>query len=389
MANGQQGGRHCPYSALGVLATFGILLFPATALAQQMPGEDARPPEQVQEEARPPQQQRPPGEAELPYLADQILRQSAWVLSTTVREAVGRRLAPPPVSTGDFSPLGFVAGAGDGIWLAYDGDASGSAGGAQAGPLWTVWANPSVTWSRHNDPIVGNEGHLLNLALGVDYRIVERGVLGVLFNHERADFDMPPSLGTFENRGNGIGAYGGYALTDVIVIDGLVMWKTLDNEVADPGSSGRFDSRRWLAAGNVTAYLYYDQLRVSPTAGVIWSRERQDSYVTDLGLFNPGRVISTTTVNLGGQLGYGFDLANGARVEPWVGVTGSWDVARSQRPPPAVPGRELDRFDITVTPGLNVQFTQHATFSLRADFAGLARSGYRQTTVGGQLNVQF
>jgi hypothetical protein len=362
--------------AAGVLAAVLICAVPQPATAQTAPPLPLQP---------------PPLEAERPYLAGQIMRQSAWLIATTVRDVVGLRLAGPPPSNPSPMLLGIAgtpSGAGDGNWLAFNGESATHEPVPPQRPLWNAWANPSVTWSKHGDPLVGNQGHLINLALGVDHRLVERGVFGVLFNHERADYDTPPTQGTLKTAGSGVGAYGGYALTDSLVIDGLVMWKSLRNDVADPFSHGSYDSRRWMAASNLTGYHYVDQWRLSPTAGILWSRERQDAFVSSLGAFSPQLVTRSLTLSAGGQVGYGFDLEGGARLEPWLGLTASWDVSRSQRPP-GLPGRELERFDLTVSPGVNLRLTDRAALTLKADFAGLARSNYRQTTAGGQLSVEF
>jgi outer membrane autotransporter protein len=321
----------------------------------------------------------------------QILEQTAAATAATIRDLVGDRLtgsatvSATALAQDTAAAEGFLA---DGNWVVFAAD-EGAAEQAAATPLWNVWVDANLTGSERDDPFVGNDGSVTSVSGGIDRRIGDRAVLGALINYEMADFDTRPSDGTLETEGGGVGAYGGIALTDTIVLDGLVLWKALDNDVADPFGRGSYDSTRWLAATNITGYFFVDRWRLSPTAGLSWSEERQDAYVDSRGLPSPSKVAEKTTLSAGLQMGYTFDLGDGASLEPWLGVTASWDVDTSRRPPPTFPDRELDEFDVTVVGGLKAKLTDRASLALKASIGGLARSDYDVVSGSAQLSFKF
>jgi outer membrane autotransporter protein len=339
-------------------------------------------------EAAPPS---PPLEAQRPFITAQTLRASTRALSSAIRTVAAIRLAggapaPPALAAMAFS--GDPPPEPEEAWRAFEEQFPGSVG-TTAPPAWNAWINPGVTWSRHSDPLVGSRGRLVNLFMGADRRVLDRGVAGLILSHERASHRTPATQGRLDGEGFGIGAYGGYALSDVIVADGLVLWASSDNDLSDPFSSGSYTSRRWTAAGNLTAYHYADGWRMSPTLGLSWSREREAGFVSSLGVPSPGRTTGTVTASTGAQIGRGVDLDGGGSIEPWIGVTASWDVSTTRSPPPEPGSRSLGRFDLTASAGMNLQVSERASLTLKGDFSGLARSGLRQTTAGAQLSVQF
>lgn len=312
---------------------------------------------------------------------------SAWHLSRTVSGHVGRVLTGKPQASGTAQsslPAATMretpAGASDGA-----GPVASATGGP---PLWSVWVGPNVTWSDQDDPVAGNEGHMLTTYAGLDRRVLGRGVIGLIGGFETADFDTALLGGRLETEGFGVGAYGGYAVTDVIVVDAMALYTWVDNDFADRLRSASYDSERLQLAANVTAYLREERLSFRPKLGVAWSLDEQEAYRDTLRIPSPETEVETFSVSAGAQVGYTFFLDGGRTIEPWLGAAAVFEDSSSD-PSPAAGSDELEQFDVRLSAGLNAQLAERLSFTLNADVSGLARPDHDAVTVGAQLSLQF
>jgi outer membrane autotransporter protein len=322
---------------------------------------------------------------ERPYLATQLQGLSALANSAAVSGHVGALL------TG-FQP--FAVGAAPSPAFAYAPPAQGGDDGlaafaaVAATPKWSTWGNVNATWSDRSDPIAGNRGRLDTGNIALDYRIVDRGVIGVLGSFEHADFDTTFSGGSLRRWGFGGGVYGGYALTDVIVVDGLAQWQALDTDVATPTATGSYGGHRMQLAANITAYLTHAGYSIRPAAGISYTRDDFDAWTDSTGVFTAAQWAATTTGTAGVEVGYVFAHGGGRSIEPWVGVKALLESVKAS-PAAAVPGRELDPFDVIVSAGLRAQLNERLSFTLRAEVGGLARADYDTVMVDGAFALAF
>jgi outer membrane autotransporter protein len=248
---------------------------------------------------------------------------------------------------------------------------------------WNAWFDGSFVYVDRDHPSAGYDGPMFIASLGVDRKIGESSVLGLLVNFEHADFDTGFGVGGRQkSRGFGIGVYGGSALTEHIVADAMVIWSHLDNDVVEFGAPNSFDSNRIQAAANLTGYWYRDAWRFSPTVGITYSFEDQDSYGG-----TPSRTLDSAIAIAGLQVGHTTFLDDVRTIEPWVGVNAEWEFHSTGAS--GVSSVNLDPFDIRVLGGLNAQLSQSVSATLKADIAGLARSDYLTGTFGGQISVGF
>lgn len=322
---------------------------------------------------------------ERPYIVEQMQSQYGRAIGSAVRGHIGALLsgANPFAVSSAVSPAFAYA---QPEQKQSDGLAAFAA--VDATPKWSTWADINATWSDRNDPIAGNQGWLGAGSIAVDYRIVDRGVIGVIGSFAHGDYDTTFSTGTFRSWAYGGGVYGGYALTDVIIVDGLAQWQALDNEVSTATATGSYGGDRVQLAAHITAYLTYDVFSIRPAAGISYTHDDYDAYVDSAGAAAGAQWSETTTGTVGVEVGRVYDLGGGRSIEPWLGVTALLESTKSSSGA-VVPNRELDPFDVIVSAGLRTQLAERLSFTLRAEVGGLARSDYSTVLADGTFALEF
>lgn len=324
---------------------------------------------------------------ERPYLAQQMQEQSALAISSAVRGHVGKLLAgAPPFLVGSTASPAFAYAQPAQQQQQDNGLAAFAA--VEATPKWSTWADINATWADRNDPVAGNHGWLETGSIAADYRIVERGVIGIIGNFGYSDYSTTLSAGTLRSWAAGGGIYGGYALTDVIIVDGIALWQALGNDVSTPTATGSYGGTRVQLAAHITAYLTQGVFSIRPTAGISYTRDNYDAYTDSAGIATAGQWATTTTGTAGVEVGRVFDLGGGRSIEPWLGATALLE-STSASPLALVPGRELDPFDVLASGGLRGQLTERLSFTLKAEVGGLARSDYNTVLADGTLALEF
>ncbi len=324
------------------------------------------------------------------YVTPQTMIDSTRQISDGVTKAVNGQLAPDrPSANGQvlqYAGEGIVDPAAD-AFTALEGASQVTgefASTNEAAFLWNLWSDAAVAFADRNNPIVGYDGILATVSLGLDRKVGDRSVFGVLLNLETSDFDTSFGPGTFDSTGYGIGVYGGTALSDRWVADAMVVWKHFDNDIMEPGPVfASFDSERWQAAANVTGYWYRDAWRYSPAFGFAWSQENQDS-----SSLNPAQTITTTMASAGLEVGYTTVLDGIRSLEPWASLTVEWTFHDSGATVIG-PDPDLHEIDLRLAGGINAILAENFSLSLRADIAGLVRRNFLIATIGGQAALQF
>lgn len=325
------------------------------------------------------------------YVTPRTMIDSTRQIADGVSKAVNDQLAPDRPSANGL----LLQYAGDGIadpaagaFTALDGASAATSEFAstnQADFLWNIWSDAAVAFADRNNPISGYDGTLATVSFGLDRKLGDRSVFGVLLNFETSNFDTTAGPGTYDSTGYGIGVYGGTALSDHWVADAMVIWKNFDNDIMEPGPIfASFDSERWQAAANLTGYWYRNAWRYSPAFGFAWSHENQDASV-----LNPAQTITTAMASAGLEVGYTTVLDDMRSLEPWASLTVEWTFHDSAATLLGLPDPDLKEIDLRLAGGLNAMLADNFSLSLRADIAGLVRRNFLIATIGGQAALQF
>ena len=320
--------------------------------------------------------------------------QSALRNSRMVKSIIGSRLAPNPnYVSAPLSAYGPAEETSDPAAHAIAGESTTLTTNDNDVVKWNAWFDAAYIYTDRDHSISGYDGPMVAASLGFDYSVGESTLIGMLLSYENTDFDTAfgGGIGRLESNSFGIGLYAGSAITEHIVADAMLIWSRANTDVVETGpNSGSFDSDRVQAAANLTGYWYQDAWRFSPTLGIAWSHDEQDSYTLMPALaVSPSQTLESAVAVAGIQIGHTTFLDDVRTVEPWIGINAEWEFYSSGASGIGVPGADLDPFDVRLLGGINTQLSDSVSAIIRADIAGLARSDYLTATVGGQIAVQF
>ena len=190
-----------------------------------------------------------------------------------------------------------------------------------------------------------------------------------------------------DGRGWMAGPYLAARLTPNLYFDTRAAWGRSTNHVDPLGFYvDTFTASRALAAAKLTGDWTWGQLRVRPSAEVIWFRETQAAYENALGIAIASKAFNLGRAVFGPEVGYRWDFTDKSMIEPFVGLKGVWDFARTQETT-AAGGEPIGNAGIRGRLEGGVTFRTPADISLRATGAydGIGASGYR--AVQGQAKV--
>jgi outer membrane autotransporter protein len=269
-------------------------------------------------------------------------------------------------------------------WASFDAEATV----VEPDPLWHAWGSPHFGWSRRGHPVVGYAGAQYGASIGVDRRIGDRSVLGGFLHHETANYTTRPVDGSLRSHLNGIGAYGGIALSESVVVDAMILWQAGRTRLREAGAIGSYGNQRWSIAANITGYHAFGPVQVVPALGLDVSLERQGAFTDSLGSAYPSRRIDTAALTAGLEIGRDFTTGTGGSVTPFVGAGARYDVMR--RDSGAVgPTHDPSRLDLSVRLGLRAEPTSAVSLSLEVDVSGLARRDQAGLGANARLGVRF
>ncbi|NJM31440.1 MAG: autotransporter outer membrane beta-barrel domain-containing protein [Rhizobiales bacterium] len=256
---------------------------------------------------------------------------------------------------------------------------------AEAAPAnkWNIWVDGKVSFLDNDDPLSDLDGELWNLLAGIDYKLTDSLVLGVLGSYEASDLDgsgaVPPSQDT---EGFGGGVYMGLNVTQNIVFSANVLGSAIDTDIESAGTT-RFESERIQASASLTGYWYSGTLRFSPMVSIDWSKEWQEEKTGVLA----DQTIETAILTPGLQIGNTFALSDRSTLEPWLGAMLDWTFVNETRDD--ILGKIVDdtSVDVRLQAGLNFALGSAAQLALTGEVSGLLLDD--QDTYTGSANLAF
>jgi outer membrane autotransporter protein len=257
---------------------------------------------------------------------------------------------------------------------------------------WNVWVDGKYSWIDGQFDLSDSDGPLVNITSGLDYKISDSVVFGLLFSYENSELKTSgilSKIGT-ETEGLGGGAYLGVTLTDHIVFSALVNGTFIDNDYDLFFSTASTDSERLQTSAGFTGYYYSSESwRWSPSLTAAWSGEWIDSYHDSLGNDFGKQKSETAVLSFGNQLGKTFALGDGASVEPWAGAILEYTFLNQTHTDDAEDVDFPETVDMRYQLGLNINFAENVQLALTGEAAGFMLD--ESNTYAGEANlaIQF
>lgn len=253
---------------------------------------------------------------------------------------------------------------------------------------WNSWIDGKYSWIDGKSEFDGSEGPLVNALAGIDYRLSDRVVLGLIGVHEDSRLETDGILPiTQKTEGFGGGAYTGITVTPNIVFSGVALYSDIETRLDLSGfGAGKTESDRLQLSGAFTGYWYFGATRLSPSVTLAWSKEWQDEYMNSLF---PAQTFETGVVTGGTVLGRTFALGGATSIEPWAGAFLDYAFLNETD----TDGLGTDSFDeqtdLRLQLGLNLNLTGNVQLMLAAETAGLIVDESDNYAGEANLAIQF
>lgn len=224
---------------------------------------------------------------------------------------------------------------------------------------------------------------------GVDYRVLDTVLIGVVGGYEAGDFSFTATNGAFDGAGYTLGAYVGVKVHESIFVDASVThtWLDYDNRVGI--NTGSTDASRWLFSLNATGqYDVGGGFTLEPNAKFFYGFEDQDAYTLSDGSAVAANDISSGRLALGSRLRYDFAHAGYAGWSTYASAHGEYDMSSED-----VTNTLLPDFDQQVSArlglGLDGTFNNGWMLFMSGDVGGLGTGDYTSYTGSARLRIPF
>ena len=196
-----------------------------------------------------------------------------------------------------------------------------------------IWVQGTSSYFSNTQPDARYQGHTNILMSGADYKVMPGLIIGVM-----AQTDWMDQSSNVSTSQSGFGWMAGPYLSarldrnlflDVRALGGKSSNK-LDMTDATAGSwSDTYRTNRLLASAKLTGVYSFDAWRIRPSAELMYFAEHQKAFTNALGNDIDSQTVSVGRLNFGPEFGYRMVMPDKTVVEPFVGLTGVWDFART------------------------------------------------------------
>ncbi|MEQ1613199.1 MAG: autotransporter domain-containing protein, partial [Hyphomicrobiaceae bacterium] len=224
---------------------------------------------------------------------------------------------------------------------------SGSArqSATQSSRRFDIWAEGNFSYYSQDTVDGRRQGHTGMLFLGADVLVMPGLLTGLMLQLD--SMEESSSVGARNASGHGwmAGPYVSARLTRNLFFDARALWGRSSNEIDPLGAyTDHFETTRALVAAKLTGSWAYGALKFKPSAELTYFTEQQKAYLNAIGIAIDSQTVSLGRLTVGPQVAYSFDLGEGGMLEPFIGLMGVWDFARTTQTTAAgepVSGNEL------------------------------------------------
>ncbi|CAN0359914.1 unnamed protein product [Discosporangium mesarthrocarpum] len=183
----------------------------------------------------------------------------------------------------------------------------GLSAGGKEGRL-AVWVNAGYSYFDEDQEALDSDGTAVALAAGGDWRFSERVIGGLSVGYQYSDVNTTFNQGKIESDGFFVAPYIAVEVTNNIFVDGTVGYTFLGND-ADRISggtkiTGSYDSSTVFGTANVTGNIQRGRLTIQPGVGVLYTRQKSDSYTESNGGVIPSNTATLGRLRAGARLQY-------------------------------------------------------------------------------------
>ena len=250
---------------------------------------------------------------------------------------------------------------------------------------WNTWLTGRWTFFDSDDSAF--DGHIADLAAGVDYRLTENLIVGVLGGYGIASFDTKTAAGkgSFSADGLSGGAYLGWLVAPGVLFDAMAAYTGTDYDNRAAGVTGDFDARRITLATNLKGRADLGALIAEPGIAFWWASEHQDGYTDSAGVAHGERTVTAGRLSAGPKFILPMVAGTKEQLQVWFAALAEYDFSsQSAGGTSALPDLG-DGVSARIKAGFDAHLANGAKLTLQAEFSGLGNDNY--TAWGGMARL--
>ncbi|HEY5830540.1 MAG TPA: autotransporter domain-containing protein [Hyphomicrobiaceae bacterium] len=197
-------------------------------------------------------------------------------------------------------------------------------------PRFDVWTEGVFSYYSQDRIDGKRQGHAGIFFAGADYLVHPGLLIGALVQIDWMD-ESSSTLGrNADGRGWMAGPYLSARLTQNLYFDARALWGRSSNHIDPLGAyTDSFETNRALAAAKLTGRWAFGGLTFQPSAELLYFTEEQEAYRNAIGIAIDSQSVRLGRLMFGPEIGYRFAAGGGSVVEPFVGLKGVWDFAKT------------------------------------------------------------
>ena len=251
-----------------------------------------------------------------------------------------------------------------------------------------IWVEGSFARFEDGSGSSERHGHWGVLFVGADYRVSRDLLVGALVQFDSSAQEFETLASNTRSSGWMAGPYATVRLSNNLFFQARAAWGQSNAELGFDGfPDDRFDADRWLVRGTLIGQWRSGPWQLRPRISIGYIEERQETYLSSLGVTVPEQTLALGQVKGGPEISYRHRMADGTVIEPSLLLEGVWNFMHD----PGVVAIDDQAFgeDLRgrVETGLMVYMRGGVGFGAAVSYDGIGASDYHAIAGKARLRV--
>jgi hypothetical protein len=232
---------------------------------------------------------------------------------------------------------------------------------------WNWWGSVNYTDSQDESAGFETDDETFNAMVGADYKVNDRAIFGLLGSVDSSEADLVSLNGNVDKLSVTVSAYGGYLLTDQVVLDGFLGYGVtyVDGVVLGGDVDGEYGTQKVLAGANISRMDEFGNIYLVTSGGINHTTEDNPDELDDVDL---------TRGMISAEVGQ-----KGQSVSPYASIEVGHDLSSSS---------DDEDSDVTLAVGANLHWADNVSGSVRAHSV-VARDDYDEWGLAAEFRMDF
>ncbi len=255
---------------------------------------------------------------------------------------------------------------------------------------WNVWVKGSWSIYEAHDS-ASFDGHMIDVVGGVDYRLSDDLIVGVLGGYGMADFDTMTAgtAGSFDSDGVHAGVYLGKRLAPNLLFDALLAYTSSDYDTHLGATTGSFGAHRITVAAHLKGNIDWGMVTIQPAIGLMYASERQDAYTDTAAVVHAAKTVTAGRLSIGPKFIFQPVTREFGTTQFWFAAKGEYDFSNQNTSATSSLPDISDVASARVQAGLSIVTDSGISLSLQGDVSGLGSGEFIGYGVSGKLSLPF